>query len=78
MKIPIRYFFLFSVEQSVFKSKFVGWDDVLAVDFTKTADRVSQMNQVDPLFDVSVFIVLLCGAVTSRTLYLLGNFFEKA
>lgn len=50
----------------------------MAVDFTKTADRVSQMNQVDPLFDVSLFIVLLCSAVTSRTFYLLGNFFEKA
>lgn len=29
------------VEQSVFKSKFSGWDDVLAVDFTKTAKSVA-------------------------------------
>lgn len=27
-------------EQMVFKSKFVGWDDVIAVDFTRTADSV--------------------------------------
>ncbi|XP_065660164.1 protein flightless-1 homolog isoform X2 [Hydra vulgaris] len=29
------------VENSVFKSKFNGWDDVLSVDFTKTAKSVS-------------------------------------
>ncbi|XP_057311886.1 protein flightless-1 homolog [Hydractinia symbiolongicarpus] len=33
------------VEQSVFKTKFAGWDDVLAVDFTKTADRVAQIKK---------------------------------
>jgi len=33
------------VEQSVFKSKFSGWDDVLAVDFTKTANRVAQIKK---------------------------------
>ena len=71
MEVQIRVFFLFSVEQSVFKSKFVGWDDVLAVDFTKTADRVSQMNQVCPFFDVFLFIVLLCGGVTSEKIFLL-------
>ncbi len=30
------------VETQVFKSKFDGWDDVLAVDFTRTAENVSK------------------------------------
>jgi hypothetical protein len=30
------------VETQVFKSKFDAWDDVLAVDFTRTADNVSK------------------------------------
>lgn len=29
-------------ESMVFKSKFVGWDDVIAVDFTRTADSVQR------------------------------------
>ena len=38
--------FLFSVETQVFKTKFSGWDDVLAVDFTRTAERVSELRKV--------------------------------
>lgn len=30
------------VESQVFKSKFEAWDDVLAVDFTRTAENVSK------------------------------------
>jgi hypothetical protein len=30
------------VETQVFKSKFDAWDDVLAVDFTRTAENVSK------------------------------------
>ena len=30
------------VENQVFKSKFEAWDDVLAVDFTRTAENVSR------------------------------------
>eukprot|EP00795_Rhopilema_esculentum_P009062 gene9062-16710_t len=33
------------VETQVFKTKFSGWDDVLAVDFTRTADRVAELRQ---------------------------------
>lgn len=32
----------FSVETQVFKSKFDAWDDVLAVDFTRTAENVAK------------------------------------
>ena len=32
----------FRVETQVFKSKFDAWDDVLAVDFTRTAENVSK------------------------------------
>ncbi len=35
-------FFFFRVETQVFKSKFDAWDDVLAVDFTRTAENVSK------------------------------------
>lgn len=31
---------LFSTESQIFKSKFEGWDDVMAVDFTRTAESV--------------------------------------
>lgn len=30
------------METQVFKSKFDAWDDVLAVDFTRTAENVSK------------------------------------
>lgn len=30
------------METQVFKSKFDGWDDVLAVDFTRTAESVAK------------------------------------
>jgi hypothetical protein len=32
----------YRVETQVFKSKFDAWDDVLAVDFTRTAENVSR------------------------------------
>ena len=35
----------------MFKSKFSGWDDVLAVDFTKTAKSVAQFRKVFYLLD---------------------------
>ena len=35
--------FLFkSTEPQIFKSKFYGWDDVIAVDFTRTAQSVAR------------------------------------
>lgn len=40
------FYFIYRVEQTVFKSKFSGWDDVLAVDFTKTAKNVAQFRKV--------------------------------
>lgn len=27
-------------EPQIFKTKFIGWDDVIAVDYTRTADSV--------------------------------------
>jgi len=33
------------VETQVFKTKFAGWDDVLGVDFTRTADRVAELRK---------------------------------
>ena len=45
------FYSYFSVESSVFKSKFHAWDDVLAVDFTKTAEKASQSRKVCDVMD---------------------------
>ena len=44
--IPSFFKLYFSVEQSVFKAKFDAWDDVLAVDFTRTAGSISGHSKV--------------------------------
>ena len=44
--LALKLFSLYRVETQVFKTKFSGWDDVLAVDFTRTADRVAELRQV--------------------------------
>ena len=36
-------FLVIRAESQVFKSKFWGWDDVLAVDYTRSADTVSKV-----------------------------------
>jgi hypothetical protein len=41
MNLNIESYF-FRAETQVFKSKFDGWDDVLAVDFTRTAENVAK------------------------------------
>ena len=33
-------FYILGTEPMIFKTKFVGWNDVIAVDFTRTADSV--------------------------------------
>ena len=34
-----------SAEAQLFKSKFFGWDDILAVDYTLSADYVSKVSK---------------------------------
>lgn len=38
----IKILFNISTEPQIFKSKFYGWDDVIAVDFTRTAQSVAR------------------------------------
>lgn len=33
-------FFAHRTEPQIFKTKFIGWDDVIAVDYTRTAESV--------------------------------------
>jgi hypothetical protein len=45
------------VETQVFKSKFDGWDDVLAVDFTRTAENVSKKG-ADMKVRMNIFLMI--------------------
>ncbi len=47
----------FRVETQVFKSKFDGWDDVLAVDFTRTAENVSKKG-ADMKVRMNIFLMI--------------------
>ena len=60
--LALKLFSLYRVETQVFKTKFSGWDDVLAVDFTRTADRVAELRQVPSVLksENSYKILLSC------------------
>ena len=38
----VTFLFIFRAESQMFKARFSGWDDVLAVDYTLSADYVSK------------------------------------
>ena len=63
---------LFSVETQVFKSKFDGWDDVLAVDFTRTAENVSKKGA-----DMKVRSIELDFLEFFFFVYFCRNFYKK-
>ena len=44
IKLCLTWFY--SAESWIFKSKFSGWDDVLQVDFTRTAETVAQRRRL--------------------------------
>ena len=61
------------VETQVFKTKFAGWDDVLGVDFTRTADRVAELRKVcrsenlnKRIFNVAIFMSYSCDDSSKR------------
>ena len=50
--------FIFRVETQVFKTKFSGWDDVIAVDFTRTASRVAELRKVCHVYDLEYDLLI--------------------
>ena len=44
-KITSNFFFNSRAESQMFKARFIGWDDVLAVDYTLSADYVAKASK---------------------------------
>lgn len=63
-------YFFYRAETQVFKSKFDAWDDVLAVDFTRTADNVAKKGADMKVGRNSMKICSLSG-------FLFRKFFKK-